>query len=95
MNERGRYGGGVPLRIGSIAVSGDGSGSSWGKSIFIGLLVGGAVLWAKHQSDQIKRLSAASGLPQHGFVEDLAAQTKALAGSARAKIHKLTAKKET
>jgi hypothetical protein len=94
MNERGRYGG-VPLRIGSIAVSGDGSGSSWGKSIVIGLLVGGAVLWAKNQSDQIKRLSAATGLPHHGFVEDLAAQTKALAGSARAKIHKLSAKKET
>jgi hypothetical protein len=85
MSERGIYG---AARVGA---DGSGSrGSSLGTWIVGGLLVGGAVLWAKHQSDQIGKLYSVAGLPQQSFVADLRARTKALSGAAREKIHALT-----
>lgn len=88
MSERGCYG--TPLRIGATAVSGDGGGSSWGTWIVGGLVVGGAVLWARHQSAQIDKLYSVAGLPRQSFVSDLRARTSALSGAAREKIHALT-----
>lgn len=64
-------------------------GSSWGTWIVGGLLVGGAVLWAKHQSDQIEKLYATSGLSYEGFSKSLGARTKELSGAAREKFQGL------
>lgn len=85
MSERGIYG---SARVGASS-SGEG-GSSWGTWIVGGLVVGGAVLWARHQSAQIDKLYSVAGLPRQGFVEDLRVRTKALSGAAREKIHALT-----
>lgn len=89
MHERGNYG---KPRVGAdVYVQ---RGSSFGTWIVGGLLVGGAVLWAKYQSDQIGKLSSAAGLPHHSFAEDLRDRVKGLSETARVTIHKLTAKKE-
>ena len=64
--------------------------SSWGAWIVGGLLVGGAVLWAKHQSNQIEKLYATSGLPYEGFAGSLGARTRELSGAARDKFQVLT-----
>jgi hypothetical protein len=65
-------------------------GSSLGTWLLGGLAIGGAVLWAKHQADQIDKLSAAAGLPHPSFAHDLRQRSKELASSASAKIHDLT-----
>jgi hypothetical protein len=65
-------------------------GSSIGTWIIGGLVVGGAVLWAKHQSDQVEKLYAQAGLPHQSFVEGLRERSKELSGAAREKIHGLT-----
>lgn len=88
MSGRGTYG--TPLHIGSITVDGNGKGSSWGPWLLGGLVVVGAVLWAKRQSGQIDKLYAATGLPHQSFVEALRARSKELSGAAREKIHALT-----
>lgn len=73
-------------------------GSSLGTWIVGGLLVGGAVLWARHQSDQIAKLYARAGLPHESFARSLGARTRELSGTARDKfnevIPRLGAKKE-
>jgi hypothetical protein len=85
-NERGHYG--------KTVVGADPSGhrgSSVVKWIVGGLALGGVILWAKHQAEQIEKLSAAAGLPQQSFGAGLREQAKELTTSARTKIHKLTA----
>ena len=67
MRERGNYG---TARLGAD-FSGGGR-SSIGTWIVGGLLVGGAVLWAKHQSSQIEKLYAAASLPHQSFVSSVA-----------------------
>lgn len=84
MSERGTYG---AARVG--AGSGE-RGSSWGTWIVGGLVVGGAVLWARHQAAQIGKLYSVAGLPHQSFVEDLRARTRELSGAAREKLHALT-----
>jgi len=51
-------------------------GSSLSTWLIGGLLVGGAALWAKHQSDQVKKLYATSELPYEGFIRSLGTRTK-------------------
>jgi hypothetical protein len=65
-------------------------GSSLGTWIVGGLLVGGAVLWAKHQSNQLEKLYTTSGLPYEGFARSLGVRTRELSGVAREKFHGLT-----
>jgi hypothetical protein len=48
-----------------------------------GLVVGGAVLWAKHQSDQIQKLSSAAGVPYEGFGQHMRESARALPSRAR------------
>jgi uncharacterized membrane protein len=55
-----------------------------------GLVVGGAVLWARHQSDQMAKLYKAAGLPQQSFTASLREQARALPSAARTKLHELT-----
>jgi hypothetical protein len=64
--------------------------SSLGTWVVGGLLVGGAVLWAKHQSDQIEKLYSATGLPHQSFGHDLRERSKALTAAAGEKIHDIT-----
>lgn len=65
-------------------------GSSLGMWIVGGLLVGGAALWAKHQSDQIAKLSATMGLPYESFARSFGARARELSGRAREKFHGLS-----
>ena len=74
---RGTYGKTV---IGSDSTT----GSSIGKWIVGAVVVGGAVLWVKHQSDQITKLYAVTGTPHQSFIEDLRARSSALSGATRA-----------
>jgi hypothetical protein len=55
-----------------------------------GLAVGVAVLWVKHQSDQIEKLYATAGLPYQGFTRSLSERTRELSGAARVKFQGLT-----
>jgi hypothetical protein len=55
-----------------------------------GLAVGVTVLWAKHQSDQIEKLYASTGMPYKGFIRNLGARTRELSGAARDKFQGLT-----
>jgi hypothetical protein len=82
MSERGVYG--RPL-IGADP-SGQG-GSSLGTWLVGGILVGGAVLWARHQSAQTARLYKAAGLSQQSFAESLSEDARALPAAAREKYH--------
>jgi len=79
-NERGHYG---RTTIGADAPS---RGHSIGTWIVGGLVVGGAILWARHQSTQVARLYAASDLPYETFGQDLRARTRKIASSAGEKI---------
>lgn len=80
MSGRGTYG---RTMIGA----GTPSGSSIGKWIVGAVVVGGAVLWAKHQADQIGRLSSAAGVPQPSFTEDLRSDARALTSRAGTALH--------
>jgi hypothetical protein len=88
MSERGVYG--RPL-IGA-APSGQGGGSSLGTWIIGGVLVGGAVLWARHQSVQMTKLYKATGLPQQSFTASLREDARALPAAARGGFHAVRAK---
>jgi hypothetical protein len=61
--------------------------SSLGTWIIGGLLVGGAALWVKHQSDQIAKLYEAAGIPHQSFIEDMQSRSRRLAGAANAGVH--------
>lgn len=45
--------------------------SSVGKWILGTIAVGGALLWARHQSRKLDQLYTTAGLPQQSFAEDL------------------------
>jgi hypothetical protein len=62
-------------------------GASVGKWIVGAVVLGGAVLWAQHQSDQIKKLYSATDLPHQSFLEDLRARSSTLAGATRSGVH--------
>lgn len=83
MNARGTYG--AP-RVGAEA----GQGSSLGTWLVGGLLVGGAVLWARHQTEQMAKLYKVAGLPHQSFTASLRERSHALSSAARTKIHELT-----
>jgi len=87
MSERGVYG---QARIGADP-TGRG-GSSLGTWIVGGILVGGAVLWARHQSEQMAKLYQAAGLPQQSFAASLREDARALPSVAREKFHATRAK---
>lgn len=73
-------------------------GSSLGTWLLGGLIVGGAVLWAKHQSDQIEKLYTTTGLPYQSFGRNLRARAGELSGAAGEKLqglaHRLGTRKE-
>lgn len=85
MGERGVYG---RTHVGAEPYSPH--GSSFGTMLLGGLAVGVAVLWAKHQSDQIEKLYVTTGLPYDGFARSLGTRTRELSGVAREKFQGLT-----
>ncbi len=93
MRERGTYG--KPY-VGANPYDRESSLGTW---IVGGLFIAGAVLWAKHQSNQIAKLYAAAGLPHQSFAAGLRERTQELSSSAGEKIHglahRLSTRKET
>ena len=85
MSQRGVYG--KPFIGADVYVQRESSLGMW---IVGGILVGGAALWAKHQSDQIAKLYATTGLPYESFSRSLGVRTRELSGAAREKFHGLT-----
>jgi hypothetical protein len=80
------------------AVPRESQGSSYGAWLIGAIVAGGAVLWAKHQSNQIEKLYATAGLPYEGFARSLSARTHELSSAAREKFQgfaqRLGARKE-
>ena len=73
MNGRGQYG---PTHVGQLApqattVYVEREPSSTGAWILGTIAVGGALLWARHQSRQLEQLYKTAGLPQQSFAEGL------------------------
>lgn len=62
-------------------------GASLGTWIVGGLLVGGAVLWARHQSSQIEKLYRVEGLPYQTFGSQASERASDLSSTALNKIH--------
>ena len=76
MNGRGQYGAPrvgqivpVPERVTTVYVEPE--KSSVGSWILATIAVGGAVLWAQHQSQQIEQLYKKAGLPHQSFAGSL------------------------
>jgi hypothetical protein len=73
---------------GKTVIGSEGSArSSIGKWIVGAVVVGGAALWVKHQSDQITKLYSVTGTPHQSFIEDLRSRSRALSGATRAGVH--------
>jgi hypothetical protein len=91
MSERGSYGQ-------SRLAWGPPHRSSWGAWLIGGLAVGGAVLWAKHQADQVEKLYVTAGLPYQGFAGSLRTRAGELSAVAGEKFqglaHRLGTRKE-
>ena len=69
------------------------SSSIW-KWIVGGVVVGGAVLWARHQAEQTKRLYKETGLRHQGFLESAREDVKALPSVARETLRGLARTKK-
>ena len=85
MRGRGQYG---PI----VGAAPGEQGHSIAKWVVGGLAVGGALLWAKYQTDQVNRLYAASGLSHEGFVDSLRDSARALPSRASASLRGLAAR---
>jgi hypothetical protein len=89
MNDRGTYGSplvgadprayGVPL---VLADPGRRESSAW-KWVVGGALVGGAILWARHESKQLARLNERAGLRPQSFMQSAREDVRALPTVAR------------
>lgn len=94
MSQRGVYGkkhGGtaLPGRTFLGATPPDQRGSSIGTWILGGLVLGGAVLWAKNQSDQLEKLYTESDLPYQSFPKSLRLRAGELSAAAGERLHGL------
>lgn len=82
MSERGTYG--RRVNIGQVVgAAQEQSGTSIGKIVVGTLVVGGAILWLKHQSEQIEKLSAKADVPYESFTESLREDVKAIPAAAK------------
>lgn len=89
MNDRGQYGGNGSPRVGQIPVYVERKSSSIGTWILGAIATGGAVLWARHQSQQIEQLYKTAGLPHQSFAGSLRQDVKALPSRASGALHDL------
>lgn len=62
----------------------------FGMMLLGGVAVGVMALWAKHQSDQIEKLYATTGLPYQSFSRSLSSRTRQLSDAAREKFRGLS-----
>ena len=89
MNDRGQYG---SSRVGqspptTVYVAREPSSTAtW---ILGTIAVGGAVLWARHQSQQIEQLYKTAGLPQQSFAAGLRESARSLPSRASASLRGL------
>lgn len=88
MNERGYYGRREGPLLGqeiprSMTVYVERESSSTGTWLLGTVAVVGALLWARHQSQQIEQLYKASGLPHQSFTGSLQQSARALPARAR------------
>src|SRR5215467_15047686 len=97
-NERGHYGSSrsVVTWLGQAAPGPTtyvGAGGSSAGTWFLGALaIGGAVLWARHQSQQVEQLYKTAGLPHQSFGASLRETAKELPARARAAYRGLTSR---
>jgi hypothetical protein len=93
MNQRGQYGkngvNGV-LLIGQSPVYVEREHSSTGAWIIGTLAVGGALLWARHQSKQMETIYKTSGMPYQTFTAGLRESARALPSRAKETFRGLT-----
>ena len=91
MNGRGQYGssrvGQIPPRAATVYV--ERSPSSVVAQILGTLAVGGALLWARHQSQQIEQLYKTAGLSHESFTASLRTRARSLPSRASASLHDL------
>ena len=87
-NERGHYGkNGVSVGAEAPRIIVEHGGPSIGTWLLGAVVVGGAVLYARHQSRQIEQLSKSSGVPYQSFTGSL---RQALPTTARSVYRKFT-----
>jgi hypothetical protein len=87
-NERGHYGrNGVSVGAEAPRIIVEHGGPSIGTLLLGAVAVGGAILYARHQSRQIEQLSKNSGVPYQSFTGSL---RKALPAEARSVYRKIT-----
>jgi hypothetical protein len=87
-NERGHYGrNGVSIGAEAPRIIVEHGGPSIGTWLLGAVVVGGAVLYARHQSRQIEQLSKSSGVPYQSFTGSL---RQALPTTARSVYRKFT-----
>lgn len=81
-NDRGQYGkNGVPPGMPPVYISGGGSSiAAW---VLGAVAVGGAFLYARHQSKQLEQLYKAGGLPYQSFTGSLREDIRSLPTRAR------------
>lgn len=95
MNDRGQYGPSLtgPALVGQIpqgsTIYVERKSSSAATWILGAVAVGGAVLWARHQSRQVEQLYKSAGLPQQSFVADLRQSARSFPAKASASLHGL------
>jgi hypothetical protein len=73
----------------TIGASPNDAGHPIAKWVVGGLAIGGALLWAKYQTDQVNRLYTKSGLSHESFVESLREGARALPSRASASLRGL------
>lgn len=87
-NERGHYGrNGISVGADAPRIIVEHGGPSIGTWLLGAVVVGGAVLYARHQSKQIEQLSKSSGVPYQSFTGSL---REALPTGARSVYRKIT-----
>jgi hypothetical protein len=87
-NARGHYGrNGVSIGAEAPRIIVEQGGPSIGTWLLGAVVVGGAILYARHQSQQIKTLSKSSGVPYQSFTGSL---REALPTTARSVYRKIT-----
>jgi hypothetical protein len=97
-SERGHYGrngvswiGQVPQHPTTVLVEHKSSTGAW---ILGTLAVGGALLWARHQSRQMEQIYQTSGMPYQSFAAGLRESAKTLSGRASETLRGITGKRK-
>jgi hypothetical protein len=91
-HDRGHYGPNGVSRVGQTVYV-ERKSSSTGAWILGAIAVGGAFLWARHESRQIEQLCKTSGMPYQSFAGSLRERARGLVG--RVKLGTTSTKSES